>query len=105
MRLALNPFVQPRYFSSDGFKMRVFISSKSFCLFYSQIHALLFFSRGLSGSDLVKKSSENRERLGATPSSLLNSSLLVGRGMVTIQSCFLGSGINPLSVRATPICI
>ena len=22
MRLALNPFVQPRYFSSDGFKMR-----------------------------------------------------------------------------------
>ena len=59
----------------------------------------------LSGSDLVKKSSENRERLGATPSSLLNSSLLVGRGMVTIQSCFLGSGINPLSVRATPICI
>ena len=85
--------------------MRVFISSKFFCLFYFQIKALLLFSRALSRSDLVKKSSENRERLGTTPSSLLNSSLLVGRGMVTIQSCFLGSGIYPLSVRATPICI
>ena len=45
---------------------------------------MLFFSRALSGSDLVEKSSENRERLGATPSSLLNSSLLVGRGMVLL---------------------
>ena len=85
--------------------MRVFISSKSFCLFYSQINALLLFSRALSRSDLVKKSSENRERLGTTPSSLLNSSLLVERGMVTIQSYFLGLGIYPLSVRAIPICI
>ena len=59
--------------------MRVFISSKSFCLFYSQINALLFFSRALSGSNVVKKSSENRERLGTRPSSLLNSLLLVGR--------------------------
>ena len=35
---------------------------KAFCLFYSQINALLFFSRAFSGSDLVEKSSENRER-------------------------------------------
>ena len=69
---------------------------KDFCLFYSQINALLFFSRALSNSDLVKKSSENRG------SSLLNSSLLVEAGMDTIQSCFLGSGIYPLSVRPHP---
>ena len=35
---------------------------KAFCLFYFQINELLFFSRALSGSNLVKKSSENRER-------------------------------------------
>ena len=75
---------------------------KDFCLFYSQINALLFFSRALSNSDLVKKSSENRERQGKSPSSLLNSSLLVEAGMDTIQSCFLGSGIYPLSVKPHP---
>ena len=35
---------------------------KAFCLFYSQINELLFFSRALSGSDLAKRSSEKRER-------------------------------------------
>ena len=40
--------------------MRVFISSK--LSVSSQMKALLFFSRVLSGSDLVEKFSEIRER-------------------------------------------
>ena len=50
-----------KYFSSGGFKMKVFILSK--LSVSSQINALLFFSKVLSGSDLVKNSSEIRERL------------------------------------------
>ena len=42
------------------------------------------------------------ERYVTPPRNLLNSSLLVGAGMDTIQSCFLGSGIYPLSVRPHP---
>ena len=81
-RHAPNPLFQPHRSISAvvGLKCGSLFHQK-LSFFYSQINASLFFSRGLRGSYLVKKSSENREKLGKTPSSLLNSSLLVGRGI------------------------
>ena len=63
MRQAPNPLVQKlRSISAVVGLKKGSLFYQGFLFIHSQINALLFFSRALSGSDLVEKSSENRDR-------------------------------------------